>query len=324
MPVLDGAMLMGVISLLRRGQGGGRQGRIFENKMLKAYIAIGRKRRGRPALLRREGDADQGGDNRRFEAPAGCPGWTALVRLPSSWGSNQRHDHVRQHLRQLFCVTNFGESHGPAIGCVIGMAARPGLPSGEADIQFRLDRRRPAPAGVTQRNEPDAGGDPLGVYEGSDHRHADLPADPQHRPAQQDYGNLLDTFRPGHADCTYWRKYGLRDPRREGARRPCLTRRWWPLARWPNGWPSSHGTWFIGWMSALDDIAIAFTIEAEIARNAFFAPDVSLIAAAGGRMDACARPATPAARASRCAPGTYRSGWVSRCTTSSTPTSPSR
>jgi chorismate synthase len=113
----------------------------------------------------------------------------------------------------LFRVTNFGESHGPAIGCVID-GCPPGLALSEADIQIELDRRRPGTSRhVTQRNEADAVEILSGVYEGQTTgtpiclliRNTDQ--------RSQDYGNLLDTFRPGHADYTYWRKYGLRDPR---------------------------------------------------------------------------------------------------------------
>src|SRR5512147_1250820 len=117
---------------------------------------------------------------------------------------------------ELFRVTNFGESHGPAIGCVID-GCPPGLALSEADIQPELDRRRPGTSRhVTQRNEPDAVEILSGVYEG---RTTGTPICLLIRNTDQrskDYGNILQTFRPGHADYTYQQKYGLRDPRGGG------------------------------------------------------------------------------------------------------------
>ena len=116
----------------------------------------------------------------------------------------------------LFAVTNFGESHGPAIGCVID-GCPPGMLLAEADIQTDLDRRRPGTSRhVTQRNEPDAVEILSGVYEG---RTTGTPICLLIKNTDQrskDYGNILDTFRPGHADYTYLHKYGLRDPRGGG------------------------------------------------------------------------------------------------------------
>src|ERR1700749_3566196 len=117
---------------------------------------------------------------------------------------------------ELFRVTNFGESHGVAIGCVID-GCPPGLALTEADIQVELDRRRPGTSRhVTQRNEPDAVEILSGVYEG---RTTGTPICLLIRNTDQrskDYGNILDTFRPGHADYTYWQKYGIRDYRGGG------------------------------------------------------------------------------------------------------------
>src|SRR6476659_6911576 len=116
----------------------------------------------------------------------------------------------------LFAVTNFGESHGPAIGCVID-GCPPGLSLTEADIQGDLDRRRPGTSRhVTPRNEADAVEILSGVYEGvtTGTPIALLIRNTDQR--SKDYGDLLDTFRPGHADYTYWQKYGIRDPRGGG------------------------------------------------------------------------------------------------------------
>ena len=110
---------------------------------------------------------------------------------------------------ELFRVTNFGESHGPAIGCVID-GCPPGLALSEGDIQPELDRRRPGTSRhVTQRTEADAVEILSGVYEGLT---TGTPICLLIRNTDQrskDYGNILDTFRPGHADYTYWRRTGF-------------------------------------------------------------------------------------------------------------------
>jgi chorismate synthase len=116
----------------------------------------------------------------------------------------------------LFCVTSFGESHGPAIGCVVD-GCPPGLALAEADIQRELDRRRPGTSRhVTQRREPDTVEILSGVFEG---RTTGTPIALLIRnqdPRSKDYANIADTFRPGHADYTYWQKYGIRDYRGGG------------------------------------------------------------------------------------------------------------
>ena len=126
-------------------------------------------------------------------------------------------------LGTLFRVTNFGESHGPAIGCVVD-GCPPGMELSEADIQPELDRRRPGTSRhVTQRNEADKVEILSGVFEG---RTTGTPIALLIRNTDQrskDYANLLDTFRPGHADYTYLHKYGLRDPRGGGRASARLT-----------------------------------------------------------------------------------------------------
>src|ERR1700733_11060543 len=123
----------------------------------------------------------------------------------------------------LFAVTNFGESHGPAIGCIID-GCPPRMALSQAATQPALDRRRPGTSRhVTQRNEPDAVEILSGVYEG---KTTGTPICLLIRNTDQrskDYANLLNTFRPGHADYTYWRKYGLRDPRGGGRSSARLT-----------------------------------------------------------------------------------------------------
>ena len=100
----------------------------------------------------------------------------------------------------LFCVTNFGESHGPAIGCVID-GCPPGMALTEADIQQELDRRRPGTSRhVTQRNEPDLVQILSGVFEGKTTGTPIALLIQNTDQRSKDYGNLLQTFRPGHAD----------------------------------------------------------------------------------------------------------------------------
>ncbi len=187
----------------------------------------------------------------------------------------------------LFCVTNFGESHGPAIGCVID-GCPPGLRLSEADIQPDLDRRRPGTSRhVTQRNEADAVQILSGVYEGltTGTPIALLIHNTDQR--SKDYGNLLDTFRPGHADYTYWRKYGLRDPRGGGRASARLTAPMVAAGAIAKKWlREKHGTVFNAWMAALGEIEIAFESFFEISNNPFFAPNASIVPRLEAYMDA--------------------------------------
>ena len=188
---------------------------------------------------------------------------------------------------ELFSVTNFGESHGPAIGCVFD-GCPPGLALSEADIQGDLDRRRPGTSRhVTQRNEPDAVEILSGVFEGQT---TGTPICLLIRNTDQrskDYGNLLDTFRPGHADYSYWRKYGQRDPRGGGRSSARLTAPMVAAGAVAKKWLlEKHGTKFLGWMSALGEIEIPFESAEHIPNNPFFAPNVSLIEQLEAHMDA--------------------------------------
>ena len=188
---------------------------------------------------------------------------------------------------ELFRVTNFGESHGPAIGCVID-GCPPGLALAEADIQHELDRRRPGTSRhVTQRNEPDAVEILSGVFEG---RTTGTPIALLIRNTDQrskDYGNLLDTFRPGHADYTYWRKYGHRDPRGGGRSSARLTAPMVAAGAVARKWLlEQHGVRFTGWMSALGEIEIPFDSAVHIPDNPFFAPNAAIVPQLEAHMDA--------------------------------------
>src|SRR5580704_7122468 len=117
---------------------------------------------------------------------------------------------------KLFTVTTFGESHGPAVGCVVD-GCPPGMLLSEADIQPELDRRKPGTSRhVTQRRESDTVEILSGVFEG---RTTGTPIALLIRNEDQrskDYSAIAETFRPGHADYTYWQKYGIRDYRGGG------------------------------------------------------------------------------------------------------------
>ena len=178
----------------------------------------------------------------------------------------------------LFAVTNFGESHGPAIGCVID-GCPPGLALNEADIQGDLDRRRPGTSRhVTQRNEPDTVEILSGVYEG---KTTGTPICLLIRNTDQrskDYGDIAQTFRPGHADYAYLQKYGLRDPRGGGRSSARLTAPMVAAGAVAKKWLlERHGTVFRGCMAQIGEIAIPFESWDHVPQNLFFAPvaDVS-------------------------------------------------
>ena len=181
-------------------------------------------------------------------------------------------------LGKLFCVSSFGESHGPAIGCVVD-GCPPGLPLTEADIQVELDRRKPGTSRhVTQRREPDEVEILSGVYEGVT---TGTPIGLLIRNQDQrsrDYGNIAETFRPGHADYPYWQKYGVRDPRgggRSSARETAVRVAAGAIARkWLR---SRHGIVIRGFMSQLGPIAVPFEDWAEVDRNPFFVPNATLV-----------------------------------------------
>lgn len=189
-------------------------------------------------------------------------------------------------LGKLFCVSSFGESHGPAIGCVVD-GCPPGLPLTEADIQVELDRRKPGTSRhVTQRREPDEVEILSGVYEGVT---TGTPIGLLIRNQDQrsrDYGNIAETFRPGHADYPYWQKYGVRDPRgggRSSARETAVRVAAGAIARkWLR---SRHGIVIRGFMSQLGPIAVPFEDWAEVDRNPFFVPNATLVPQLEAYMD---------------------------------------
>ena len=178
----------------------------------------------------------------------------------------------------LFAVTNFGESHGPAIGCVID-GCPPGLALTEADIQGDLDRRRPGTSRhVTQRNEPDVVEILSGVYEGQTTGTPICLLIKNTDQRSKDYGDIAQTFRPGHADYAYMQKYGLRDPRGGGRSSARLTAPMVAAGAVAKKWlKQKFGTQFRGCMTQIGDQVIPFESWDHVPHNPFFAPvaDVS-------------------------------------------------
>lgn len=189
-------------------------------------------------------------------------------------------------LGSLFRVTNFGESHGPAIGCVVD-GCPPGLPLDAADIQFELDRRRPGTSRhVTQRQEADQVEILSGVYEGVTTgtpiglliRNTDA--------RSKDYSNIADTFRPGHADYSYWKKFGQRDPRGGGRSSARLTAPTVAAGAIAKKWLArEHGTRVRGYMSQLGPIEIPFVSWDDVPNNPFYAPNAAIVPELEAYMD---------------------------------------
>jgi len=178
----------------------------------------------------------------------------------------------------LFTLTSFGESHGAAIGGVID-GCPPGLALTEADIQIELDRRKPGTSRhVTQRKESDTVEILSGVFEGKTTgapiglliRNEDQ--------RSQDYGNIAETFRPGHADYTYWKKYGIRDYRgggRSSARETAVRVAGGAIAK---KWLAErYGVSIHGYMSQLGEIDIPFQSLDFVNQNPFFSPNADIV-----------------------------------------------
>lgn len=186
----------------------------------------------------------------------------------------------------LFTVTSFGESHGPAIGAVVD-GCPPGLALSIDDIQPELDRRRPGTSRhVTQRQEPDTVEILSGVFEGKTTGAPIALLIRNQDQRSKDYSEIANTFRPGHADYTYWHKYGIRDYRgggRSSARETAVRVAVGAIAK---KWLAEKFNIQIqGWMSQLGEISIKFEDAAEIPNNPFFAANKSQIAELESYMD---------------------------------------
>jgi len=179
---------------------------------------------------------------------------------------------------KLFTVTSFGESHGPALGCVVD-GCPPGMSLSEEDMQKDLDRRKPGQSRfTTQRREDDAvkilsgvfkgktTGTPIGLLiENTDQR-------------SKDYSKIKDQFRPGHADYTYQKKYGIRDYRgggRASARETAMRVAAGAIAK--KYLQEACGTQVRGYLSQLGPIKIDTVDYAEIEQNPFFCPDLTKV-----------------------------------------------
>lgn len=190
---------------------------------------------------------------------------------------------------KLFTVTSFGESHGPAIGCVVD-GCPPGLALGERDIQPDLDRRRPGKnRHTTQRREADAISILSGVFEG---RTTGTPIGLiiHNTDARSgDYGRIKDIFRPGHADYTYQEKYGHRDYRgggRSSARETATRVAAGAIAK--KYLKEIYGIRVRGYLAALGPLrpSISNFDWEEVEKNAFFCPDAALVPELEDYMDA--------------------------------------
>ena len=190
-------------------------------------------------------------------------------------------------LGSLFSITSFGESHGPAIGCVVD-GCPPGLDLNAADIQHDLDRRKPGTSRhVTQRRESDTVEILSGVFEGKTTGTPIALLIRNEDQRSKDYSDIAETFRPGHADYTYWHKYGIRDPRgggRSSARETAVRVAAGAIAKkWLK---EKYGTVIRGYMAQLGPIAIPFVSWDHVPTNAFFSPDASKVDELESYMDA--------------------------------------
>lgn len=171
-----------------------------------------------------------------------------------------------------FVVTNFGESHGPAIGCVID-GCPPGLALRGADIQHDLDRRRPGSSKfVTQRQEADACQILSGVYQGFTTGTPICILIPNTNQRSRDYGAVAHQFRPAHADWGYWQKFGRRDPRGGGRASARLTAPTVAAGAVARKWLAENLQVRIrARLSQLGNLPVALDDWEEVDKNPFFA-----------------------------------------------------
>jgi chorismate synthase len=178
----------------------------------------------------------------------------------------------------LYCVTSFGESHGPAYGGVVD-GCPPGLELSAVDIQRELDRRKPGSSRhVTQRRESDTVEILSGVYEGRTTGTAIGFLVRNEDPRSKDYAAIAEKFRPGHADYTYWQKYGSRDARgggRASARETVVRVAAGAIAKkWLK---ERYGVVIRGYLAQIGKRKIPFRSWNEVDKNPFFAPDAGVV-----------------------------------------------
>ncbi|MGH8502665.1 MAG: chorismate synthase [Gammaproteobacteria bacterium] len=188
---------------------------------------------------------------------------------------------------KLFCVTSFGESHGPAIGCVVD-GCPPGMALTEQDIQADLERRRPGRSRhTTQRREPDQVQILSGVFEGQTTGTPIALVIHNVDQRSKDYSKIKDRLRPGHADYTYLKKYGLRDYRgggRASARETAVRVAAAAIAR--KYLNARYGIVVRGYLAQLGPIRIDKLDWSEVGNNPFFCPDADKLAELEAYMDA--------------------------------------
>jgi chorismate synthase len=188
---------------------------------------------------------------------------------------------------KLYCVTSFGESHGPAYGGVID-GCPPGLALSEADIQVELDRRKPGTSRhVTQRRESDRVEILSGVFEGTTTGTAIGFVIRNEDQRSKDYSAIAETFRPGHADYTYWQKYGIRDYRgggRASARETMVRVVAGAIAK--KYLRERYGVTIRGYLAQLGPLAIPFESWEAVNQNPFFAPNAGIVPQLEAHMDA--------------------------------------
>lgn len=181
---------------------------------------------------------------------------------------------------KVFTVTTFGESHGPAIGCIVD-GCPPGLELSEEDLQVDLDRRKPGTSRhVTQRREDDKVQILSGVFEGKTTGTPIALLIHNMDQRSKDYSDIMDRFRPGHADYTYYQKYGHRDYRgggRSSARETAVRVAAGAIAK--KYLSERYGVFIRGYLAQLGDIAIDYEHFdwAEADKNAFFCPDATMV-----------------------------------------------
>ena len=188
---------------------------------------------------------------------------------------------------KLFTVTGFGESHGPAIGCIVD-GCPPGMALSEADLQTDLERRRPGKTRhTTQRREMDEVRILSGVFEGKTTGTPIALLIENTDQKSKDYSNIMDRFRPGHADYTYYKKYGLRDYRgggRSSARETAMRVAAGAIAK--KYLQEKFGTRIRGFLAALGPIGYEDFDWEQVEQNPFFCPDKNKVAEMEAYMDA--------------------------------------
>ncbi|TVO71260.1 chorismate synthase [Sedimenticola selenatireducens] len=188
---------------------------------------------------------------------------------------------------KLFTVTSFGESHGPAIGCIVD-GCPPGLPLCEEDLQADLDRRKPGTSRhTTQRREADLVQILSGVFEGKTTGTPIALIIQNTDQRSKDYSKIMDRFRPGHADYTYTKKYGFRDYRgggRSSARETAMRVAAGAIAK--KYLKAQHNVEIRAYLSQLGPVCIEKLDWNQVEQNPFFCPDAEKVPELEQYMDA--------------------------------------